>query len=124
MKNKIKYLCVLGAVLFSGCSQHNRALYNYEDYSDNYYAMKKNMSEESSLELQKSIELSIENSQNSRSQRVPPGMYANLGYIYLKSSKPKEAVSYFIKEKSTYPESAYFMDRMINKIEAMQKDVK
>jgi hypothetical protein len=111
---------VAGVALLSGCAQHNQALYNYEDYSDNYYASKKNMTPDSSLALQQSIEKAIENADDSTSKRVPPGMYANLGYIYLKSGKSKEAIDNFVKEKTLYPESAHFMDRMIHKIEEME----
>jgi hypothetical protein len=47
-------------------------------------------------------------------------MYANLGYIYLKGNKTDKAIENFKKEKSIYPESAHFMDRMIKKIEVAQ----
>jgi hypothetical protein len=108
------------AFLLSACSSGPKPLYNYEDYSDTYYGAKKNMTEESSLELQKSIENAIENASESSSGRVAPGMYANLGYIYLKSGKSKEAIASFEKEKSIYPESAHFMDRMIKKVQVAQ----
>jgi hypothetical protein len=108
--------------LVTGCSTHNTALYNYADYSENYYAYKKNPSTESQLELQKAIELAIENAQDSQSGRVAPGLYANLGYIYLKEGKNKLALENFKKEKALYPESARFMDRMIKKVEMLEGD--
>lgn len=112
------------AFLLSACSSGPQPLYNYGDYSDSYYGAKKNMTEESALELQKAIEYSIENASESSSGRVPPGMYANLGYIYLKSGKNAEAVGYFEKEKSIYPESAHFMNRMIQKVQVLQGESK
>jgi len=75
------------------------------------------MSADSLLVLQKSIEEAIKAAGESKSGRVPPGMYANLGYIYLKGGKSQEAVGSFMKEKNAYPESAHFMDRMIRKVE-------
>ena len=108
------------AFLLSACSNQPKPLYNYGDYSDSYYGAKKNVSEESMIELQKAIEYSIENTAESASGRVPPGIYANLGYMYLKSGKNAEAISYFEKEKSLYPESAHFMNRMIQKIQVLQ----
>ena len=86
---------VLAILLLSGCTNQPTSLYNYGNYSDSYYNYKKNMSEESALEYQKSIEMAIENAKESRSGRVAPGMYANLGYIYLKSGKTKEAIENF-----------------------------
>ena len=106
--------------LMSGCSAQPKPLYNYGEYSENYYHAKKELSPESALELQKSIEYSIENAANSRSARVAPGMYANLGYIYLKGGKTDKALESFNKEKLIYPESAHFMDRMIKKIEVAE----
>jgi len=106
--------------LMSGCSAQPKPLYNYGEYSESYYHAKKELSPESALELQKSIEYSIENAANSRSARVAPGMYANLGYIYLKGGKTDKALESFNKEKLIYPESAHFMDRMIKKIEVSE----
>jgi hypothetical protein len=117
MISKIGGLILIFSVsLLSGCVQP-QPLYNYSDYNESYYHYKKDMSEESTLKLQKSIEEAIDKAGESRSGRVPPGMYANLGYIYLKGGNPKGAVLNFEKEKTTYPESAHFMDRIIAKVE-------
>lgn len=117
-------LSVSAVLLLSACSSGPKPLYNYGDYSEDYYAAKKNVSEESALKLQQSIEYAIENASESSSGRVAPGMYANLGYIYLKNGKNLEAILYFEKEKSIYPESAHFMDRMIKKVQVLQGDSK
>ena len=105
--------------IISGCNQP-KPLYTYGKYSSSYYASKKNTSADTALELQKSIEYAIENTEESRSGRVAPGMYANLGYIYLKNGKTVKAIENFKKEKSIYPESAHFMNRMIKKIEVTE----
>lgn len=107
--------------LISGCGQP-KPLYYYGDYSDSYYAYKKESSAEASLELQKAIELAIQNTDESSSRRVAPGMYANLGYIYLKAGQTDKAIDSFKKEKTIYPEAAHFMDRMIKKVEVAQGD--
>jgi len=104
------------ALFIIGCGGP-KPLYVYNDYNDKYYAFKKNLNTESILELQKSIEEAIEEVGDSRSGRVAPGMYANLGYIYLKQGNAKKAIENFKKEKATYPEATHFMDRMIKKVE-------
>jgi len=48
-----------------------------------------------------------------RGLKVPPGLYAEYGYALLEEGKPGEAVSWFQKEKSKWPESAMLMDKMI-----------
>jgi hypothetical protein len=106
--------------LFIGCASKQESLYVYGNYSESYYAAKKDLSADAALSLQKSIEYAIEHKDESLSGRVAPGMYANLGYIYLKSGNPSKAIENFKKEKSIYPEAAHFMDRMIKKVEIAQ----
>ena len=125
MKRSFTLLLAITAIaLISGCAGGPKPLYNYDDYSDSYYGYKKAPTEASALSYQKAVEQSIANAKDSRSGRVAPGMYANLGYIDLKSGKNKEAIDNFIKEKTIYPESAHFMDRMIKKVQTMQGDKK
>jgi hypothetical protein len=44
---------------------------------------------------------------------VPPGVYAELGYIYNLQNNTKEAIKLFDLEKQVYPESTVFMDLLI-----------
>jgi hypothetical protein len=46
-------------------------------------------------------------------KRVPPGIYAEYGYMLMSAGRVAEASSYFEKEKRTWPESGQFMDTMI-----------
>jgi hypothetical protein len=89
-------------------------MYNWEDYSKTLYAYKKDSNEESLLKHMKELEKIIEVS-NQNNMRVPPGVYGELGYYYLRSNKIKEAVEYFNFEKQLYPESGILMDRLIQK---------
>lgn len=118
----IKYLLSATAIiLITGCvSQSPKPLYNYGNYSDSYYSYKKNMTPETTLALQNSIEKAIAETDKSESGRVPPGMYANLGYLYIKAGKPSDAIANFTKEKSIYPEATLFMDRLISRINAAE----
>jgi len=120
IKNKIlHYIIMISAILFIiGCNNTQpKPLYVYGDYSSRYYTLKKEPSPTSAIELQKSIQRAIKNVNGSSSGRVAPGMYANLGYLYLKNGKTDKAIANFQKEKEIYPESIYFMNKMINKIE-------
>jgi len=106
--------------IVSGCSSSPKPLYNYGDYSESYYGTKKEATTESALEYQKALEYCISGADGSRSGRVPPGMYANLGYLYLKAGKSDKAIENFTKEKTVYPEATFFMDKMINKVEVAE----
>lgn len=120
---RAKKITLLGVgatlILMSGCVSP-KTLYYYGDYSESYYATKKEATDENMLALQAAIEKAIENRKDGRSQRVAPGMYANLGYLYLKAGKADRAIENFEKEKATYPEAIIFMDRMINKVKVME----
>jgi hypothetical protein len=49
--------------------------------------------------------------------RVPPSIYAELGFLELEAGNTAEARRLFEKEKTLWPESAVFMDRMITAID-------
>ena len=116
------FVVAIALFAFSACAP--KPLYFYGDYSDCYYKNKKTVSEENSSKLKSSMENAIENVGKSTSGRVPPGMYASLGYMYLKDGKAQMAIGNFEKEKETYPESSHFMDRIISKVELMEGEVK
>ena len=50
-------------------------------------------------------------------KRIPPGIYAELGYLELAAGNSGEAKRLFEREKAAWPESAAFMDRMIRTID-------
>lgn len=108
------------ALLLSGCAARS-TMYYWGDYSSTLYQSKKNPSEESSLKHQQTLEKIIEESKT-RNLRMPPGVYAELGYIYLKQNKNKDAIQYFRLEREIYPESALLMQRLENL--ALTKDKK
>ena len=54
--------------------------------------------------------------------RVPPGMYAEYGYVLYVSGQTGEALTYFEREKTKWPESAVFMDRMIGNVKSTAED--
>lgn len=115
-----EFVCLGLLLLLSACAQPKQ-LYTYGDYSHSYYKHKKQATPETRKALVDSIEKAISEANESKSGRVPPGMFANLGYMYLQDGDSGKAISLFEKEKSTYPESAHFMDRIIAKVENEEK---
>lgn len=47
-------------------------------------------------------------------QRVPPGLYAEYGYLLMAKGRRDEAIVYFNKEKSAWPESTVLMEKLIS----------
>lgn len=109
--NHIKLGCIVVlAILLSGCAGQQR-MYYWGDYSETLYQSKKNPSDQSVLKHQQSLEKILEESQKNN-LRVPPGVYAELGYIYFRQNKKDLAIQNFKMEKALYPESALLMDRL------------
>ncbi|KLN60372.1 hypothetical protein WH96_11495 [Kiloniella spongiae] len=52
---------------------------------------------------------------------VPPGIYAEYGYLLLESGNAKDSILYFKKERDAWPESATLMQAMIKVAEAEVK---
>ena len=46
-------------------------------------------------------------------QTVPPGLYAEYGYLLLETGNAQQAIVYFEKEKEAWPESTVIMDTML-----------
>ena len=95
-------------LLLSGCVATTR--YDWGEYEKRLYSYYKHPEDVETFtqELISIIESGEEDG------RVPPGIYAEYGYILYLSSKPLEAIQYYEKEKEQWPESAIFMDKMIN----------
>jgi len=49
--------------------------------------------------------------------RMPPGIYAEYGYALFEEGDAQNAVVYFKKERDLWPESRFFMEKMIRNAE-------
>lgn len=115
MKNILLFIVFLFIVSSIGCAP--KQMYYWGNYSDTLYAYKKNTNDETLLKHMQELNKIVDES-NKRNKRVPPGVYGELGYLYLKTNKTKEAIENFKLEKQLYPESTILMDRLIQKSEA------
>lgn len=112
---KYIFLLFLGVLGMSSCTT-SKSLYSWYQYDDATHAFTKNQTEESEKALVDNFDKIINHQRGTR-KVVPPGIYAERGYYFLKSGKTTEALDYFNKEKKLYPESAVFMDRIIKRME-------
>lgn len=101
-------LLVGGLILFlTGCATPNQK-YDWGKYDSSLYSYYKDPSKAN--ELSASLEAVIN---NSKGAKVPPGIYAEYGYLQLQQGKNQEAVDSFKQEAAHWPESKVFMDQMI-----------
>ena len=105
------FFTVLCCLVSAGCAPQK--MYYFGNYSNTLYSFEKNQNDESLLKHKQELETVITESE-SRNLPVPPGIYAELGYINLKSNNnSKEAIRLFQAESQLYPESRHLMDRLI-----------
>ena len=92
----------------AGCATHQR--YNWGSYDPSLYGYYKNPAKVG--ELSSSLAAVIDAASTDHAT-VPPGIYAEYGYLQLQQGKNLAAVDLFQQEESHWPESKVFMDRMI-----------
>ena len=99
------FLIILGGI---GCAT-STSLYSWGTYDSDMYQYYKNPDSRESLML--NLSTLIDSAE--QNQTIPPGIYAEYGYLLLEAGNPSDALVYFEKEKSKWPESTIIMDKMI-----------
>jgi hypothetical protein len=102
-------LTTLLALMAAGCAtQHQR--YDWGSYDPSLYGYYKNPAKVGELSASLAAVIDAASTNNAA---VPPGIYAEYGYLQLQQGKNLTAVDLFKQEESHWPESKVFMDRMI-----------
>jgi hypothetical protein len=97
----LSFLCL-------GCASTDKYHWgNYEKSLLNYYKDPTQLAQ-FEAELLKVIQ-----SSEKKGKQVPPGIYAELGFIFLQRNQSQQATEFFHQESSRWPESKFFMDSMI-----------
>ncbi|MAN73640.1 MAG: DUF4810 domain-containing protein [Cytophagaceae bacterium] len=80
-------------------------MFEYGSYESSLYTYykKPDMREKFRTSLEKAIE------KGEQTDRLAPGLYAELGYLYLQDGDVKTATAMFEREAAAFPESRYFM---------------
>lgn len=111
------FMICLGSLYLAGCKP--KQMYYFGDYSKTLYGYEKNQNDESLLKHKQELERVISESET-RALPVPPGIYAELGYINLNANSLKEAIRLFQMESQLYPESRLLMNRLIQSAKAKE----
>ena len=113
---RLALILALAALLgLSGCATKK---YQWNDYDKALYEAYKDPTKVEALRIRlEETTTSLE----SRGQKVPPGMYAELGTLYLEEGSVEKAKIYYGKEREAWPESKTLMDALINNLDSRQK---
>lgn len=88
-------------------------MYNWGDYEQGLYKTYKDPNEAAALKT--SLQDHVIQAETT-GQKVPPGIYAELGTLYLETGDPDKAKVYYSKERDAWPESATLMTALISNI--------
>lgn len=100
---------VLACLLLAGCAQQ-KTLYQWEGYQQQVYQYLKGESKEQQIEV---LEADLQKIK-AKNGAVPPGYHAQLGLLYSSLGKDDQMVQQFQTEKALFPESATYMDFLLN----------
>lgn len=115
--NGVRFLIAAACGLIaSGCATQP-PLYQWGGYDELLYQSYKAPEKAAAMRL--SLEAHVGQLEQSN-QKVPPGLYAELGSLHLQTGDQAKAVAYYGKERDLWPESKGLMDAMIRSVERRQ----
>jgi hypothetical protein len=108
------------AFVLSGCA--TAPIYEWGGYDDLMYQQYKEPA--TTPDVRTGLEAHVLALETNR-QRVPPGLYAEVGTLYLQAGNTDQALQMYRRERAYWPESKTLMDAMIGNIERRNgKDAK
>lgn len=102
-------------ILLSSCTSSNSTLYSWYDYQKVEYKYEKEPNKQTLEELLNTYEKII-NKQKDTRNTVPPGIYADYGWLLIKSGSREQGVLMLEKEMELYPESESFILGIIERL--------
>jgi hypothetical protein len=111
MKTRITMLVAILMGLTGCAAQVTEAGYYWGNYANTLYHYTRDPSEETLAIHVEELKTIIAES-NERDLRVPPGIYAELGYIEARKGQDDAAMSHYEAEMNLYPESRVFLERL------------
>lgn len=114
MRKKLLYVSA-SVLLLASCATQ-KPLYTWGKYEITSYNYLKNTNDKSTKELIKTFQNIIERQKGSRGV-VPPGIYADYGFVLLQANRVEEGKAMLTREISVYPESKVFIDRILKIVE-------
>ncbi|WP_321413627.1 DUF4810 domain-containing protein [uncultured Desulfobacter sp.] len=109
---KIIWGATLGFLCLAMIGCAGKEMYYFGDYSQTLYSLEKDQNETALVAHQQELEKIITES-DKQNTPVPPGIYAELGFILIQKNQPKEAIPLFQAEAKQYPESSILMKRLV-----------
>ncbi len=113
----IKKFLIIGVCVVSlaSCSP-TKNMYSWYNYEDITYKYSKKSTDELQVKLLEEYQKISLNQKGLRAV-VPPGLYAEYGFLLFKTGKVEEGLSFLKEEIKLYPESEKYVSRIIKQLE-------
>lgn len=108
---KMSYLMAMAFCMGLSACIPPQSTFFWGEYSGTLYNYKKTPDEKTFGEHKQSLFVIITESPKKKLP-VPPGVYAEYGYMLILEGKEQEGMEYFDKEVALYPEAAIFIQRL------------
>jgi len=109
--NKL-FLALVVALVLPGCAKPR--LYDWNSYDSNLFRYYKDPTSAEGFRVGMETQFKELEAKN---LRPAPGLYAELGTLYLERGDRTTAASYYKKEHDAWPESRYLMKVMLSNLE-------
>lgn len=103
-------------VMLTACETTNPQLYSWYNYEDVTYQYNKKHTDELKQNVLAEYKLLTEK-QNGARGKVPPGLYAEYGYMLCKMGRTTEGLRFLQEEINLYPEFKKYISRIIKQLE-------
>ena len=111
--NRTLLICVILAVGLTGCATKRYTWNHYDSVLLQHYR-----SPQESEVFAESLKEIVQKSEEAGN--VPPGIYAEYGYVLYEKGQYDDAIGFFRKEHDKWPESRVFMKNMISNAQNRQ----
>ena len=109
-------ITALAVCALSSCSTTSKSLYSWYDYEDITYKYSKKQTDELKVKVLEQFE-KVSAKQKGTRGVVPPGLYAEYGFMLCNEGKKEEGLEFLKKEISLYPESEKYISRIVKQLE-------
>jgi hypothetical protein len=109
MKRVFFYILIITAL--SACKGKEK-LYSWGNYDKTSYNYLKNSDEKATDTLEKTYQKILRKQKGGRGV-VPPGIYADYGFLKLEQGKNEDGKKLLLQEIALYPEASIFIERII-----------
>lgn len=115
-RSALRHRSLIGLVtlVLTGCGTTHESMYAWGSYETQIYNLYsqtgKTPTEDQLASLERDREVA-----RARHRPLPPGHHAHLGYLYFSLGRVDQAIAAFESEKTLYPESRRYMDRLIDR---------